>query len=76
MMGAAQLERFSFFRRIGVISDTDVREALRRLERGDLLFIFPEGELSQAGGVKDLHRGVSFLAKRANVPIYPVASAW
>lgn len=73
MMGAEQLERFRFFRRIGVISDSDVREALRRLERGDLLFIFPEGELRGAGGVKDLNRGVSFLARRAGVPTYPVA---
>ena len=73
MMREEQLGRFRFFRRIGVISDSEVREGLRRLERGNLLFIFPEGELSRAGGVGELHKGVSFLAKRAQVPIYPVA---
>lgn len=73
IMRAEQLERFRFFRRVGVISDAEVREALRRLERGDLLFIFPEGSLKQAGGVSGLHRGVSFLASRAGVPVYPVA---
>ena len=72
-MRAAQLETFPFFRRLGAVSDREVREALRRLERGHLLFIFPEGTLRQAGEVGEMHRGVAFLARRARVPVYPLA---
>ena len=73
IMREEQLERFRFFRAIGVISERELKEALRRLEKGELLFIFPEGELRQAGKVEQVQRGVSFLARRASVAIYPVA---
>ena len=73
IMRAAQLETFPFFRHLGAVSDQEVREVLRRLERGHLLVIFPEGALGQAGEVGELHRGVAFLARRAEVPIFPLA---
>ena len=73
VMKEAQLETFPFFRRIGVISDREVREALRRLGCGHLLFIFPEGALRQTGKVGELQRGAAFLARRAGVPIFPLA---
>ena len=73
MMGEAQLSRFRFFRRMGVISQKEVREALRRLGRGEVMFIFCEGAIRPAGEVKEVEEGVAFLAKRANVPIYPLA---
>lgn len=73
VMRAAQLETFPFFRRMGVISEREVREALRRLSRGHLLFIFPEGALKQTGKVGALQRGTAFLAQRAEVPIFPLA---
>ena len=73
MMREAQLETFPFFRRLGVISDREVREALRRLSRGHLLFIFPEGALKQTSEVGTLQRGAAFLAQRAEVPIFPLA---
>ncbi|MCA9836283.1 MAG: lysophospholipid acyltransferase family protein [Trueperaceae bacterium] len=73
LMDEAQLERFRFFRHIGIISRRELREAIRRLERGDLFFVFPEGELRQNGPVATVERGVFFLARAAHVPIYPVA---
>lgn len=73
IMTTEQLERFPFFRRVGVISDKNVREALRRLARGDTFLIFPEGSLQQAGHVGEVKRGVAFLARRSGVPVYPVA---
>jgi len=73
VMRGAQLETFPFFRLLGAISEREVREALRRLGRGHLLVIFPEGALRQAGAVGELHRGVTFLARRAKVPIFPLA---
>ena len=73
MMGEAQLSRFRFFRRMGVISQKEVREALRRLERGEVLFVFCEGRVRPTGNVQEVEAGVAFLAQRANVPIYPLA---
>ena len=73
VMRAAQLETFPFFRRLGAVSDREVREALRRLERGHLLFLFPGGAIRQAGKVGEVQRGVAFLARRAEVPVHPLA---
>ncbi len=72
-MDEETLAKFRFFRLQGVVSRTEVRLALRRLTRGDVLQIFPEGELRQAGGVKKLEPGLSFLARHAGVPVYPLA---
>ena len=73
MMGEAQLSRFRFFRRMGVFSHKEVREALRRLERGEVVFIFCEGRVRPSGQVEAVEKGVAFLADRANVPVYPLA---
>ena len=73
LMEGRQLDRFRFFRYWGAIDRREVREALRRLGRGDLLFIFPEGRLEPTGGVVNVHRGLSFLATQAQVPVYPLA---
>lgn len=73
LMDEAQLGRFRFFRQIGIISRKEVREAIRRLKRGDVFFVFPEGELRQAGKVETLERGVFFLAKQTDVKLYPLA---
>lgn len=67
------LTKFPFFRGIGGISTTELREALRRLRRGELLIVFPEGEVRAAGHVGVLQPGLGFLALRAAVPVYPVA---
>ena len=72
-MDEATLAKFPFFRRQGVISRTEVRLALRRLARGDVLQIFPEGALRQAGQVNKVEAGLSFLTRKAQVPVYPLA---
>ena len=73
LMGAAQLSRFRFFRRMGVLSQREVREALRRLGQGEIVLIFCEGRVRPAGEVKKVEEGVAFLAQKANVPVYPLA---
>lgn len=73
LMDETQLERFRFFRHIGIISRRELREAVRRLNRGDVFFVFPEGELRQAGQVQTVERGVFFLARQARVALYPLA---
>ncbi len=67
------LRQFPFFRSIGAVPTTELREVLRRLGRGELVVVFPEGELRPAGPVGTLEPGLSFLAGRARVPVYPVA---
>jgi len=73
LMLEATLARFPFFRVQGALARTEVREALRRLQRGHLLVVFPEGALSPPGRLKEVREGVAFLAERAEVPIYPLA---
>ena len=48
------------------------REALRRLESGQLVAVFPEGRLNRGDGLLDANPGVAWLALRARVPVYPV----
>jgi 1-acyl-sn-glycerol-3-phosphate acyltransferase len=48
------------------------REALRRLKRGELLGIFPEGRINTGAGLLDASSGVAWLALTAKVPVYPV----
>ncbi len=67
------LTKFPFFRAIGGVPTNELREALRRLRRGELLIVFPEGELRAAGRVGALQPGLGFLAARAPAPVYPVA---
>src|SRR6202022_2482438 len=50
-----------------------VRNALRRLDRGCVLCIFPEGGLSNAGRkrVRSGKAGVALLALRSRAPVFP-----
>jgi 1-acyl-sn-glycerol-3-phosphate acyltransferase len=50
-----------------------LKETLRRLRRGELVLIFPEGTRTPDGQVRRLKPGFSSLAKRAGVPLLPVA---
>ncbi|OGO32458.1 MAG: hypothetical protein A2Z16_16390 [Chloroflexi bacterium RBG_16_54_18] len=49
-----------------------VRQALTRLRRGGLLVLAPEGTRSPTGALIEGHHGISYLAAKAGVPIYPV----
>ena len=73
----------SFLRSIGTIPvrrgrpDVGaVRRALRVLERGDILGIFPEGTRNRTGDlrtVQPFRAGVGWLAIRSRAPVIPVA---
>lgn len=73
LMDDAQLRRFGFFRHLGVIGRGEVREALRRLARGDALVVFPEGELRPPGRVFGCYEGAAYFAAASGVPLVPVA---
>lgn len=55
-----------------------LKETLRRLKRGELVLLFPEGTRTRDGDVHRLKPGFNALAKRAGVPLLPVAidGAW
>ena len=48
------------------------RDAVRRLKRGDLIGIFPEGGINAGDSLRAANSGIAFLALKANVPIIPV----
>ncbi|MGD9644399.1 MAG: lysophospholipid acyltransferase family protein [Pirellulales bacterium] len=50
-----------------------LKETLRRLKRGELVLIFPEGTRSFDGHLLPLKPGFTTVARRSDVPIVPVA---
>jgi 1-acyl-sn-glycerol-3-phosphate acyltransferase len=52
-----------------------LKETLRRLRRGEIVLIFPEGTRTLDGEVASLKPGFCALARRADVPLVPVAIA-
>lgn len=51
------------------------RLAMRILDEGHVLFVFPEGTRSRDGKLQDGHDGVAVLAIRTGAPIVPLAIA-
>ena len=50
-----------------------IKETLRRLKRGEIVLLFPEGTRSADGELQPLKPGFSALVVRADVPIVPIA---
>lgn len=73
LMQRETLARFPFFRRIGVIGELELREALRRLRAGEGLAVFAEGALSPPAQLAPLKPGAAYLAHKAQVPLVPLA---
>ena len=51
-----------------------LRAALRHLDSGHVLLVYPEGTRSADGRVQQAHPGAGFIARHSGVPIIPVAS--
>jgi len=58
------------------ISPTHARQAIKaasdRLAQGEVVCIFPEGELSRSGSLLKLKKGYELIARQANSPVVPV----
>lgn len=50
-----------------------LKETLRRLKRGGIVTLFPEGTRTSDGEVGELKPGIALLATKAGVPILPAA---
>ncbi len=59
---------------IGITSKSasdGMRLAIRSLEAGEVLVVFPEGHISRTGQLMAIKRGFEVLARRTNVPVVP-----
>jgi len=50
-----------------------IKESLKRLRRGELVLIFPEGSRTEDGEVAEFKPGFCSLARRGRVPVVPLA---
>jgi 1-acyl-sn-glycerol-3-phosphate acyltransferase len=55
------------------LSRRAIREAVRTLERGMPLVVFPEGERSPNGRMQPFRRGAFYVAAKAQVDVVPIA---
>lgn len=49
-----------------------MREAAERIRAGEIVCLFPEGQLSRSGSLLRLRRGYELIARRAEAPVVPV----
>jgi acyl-[acyl-carrier-protein]-phospholipid O-acyltransferase/long-chain-fatty-acid--[acyl-carrier-protein] ligase len=49
------------------------RRILKELNAGEAVCLFPEGEISRTGQLMEIRRGFELMARKANVPVLPVA---
>ena len=67
-----------FYRITGVIplsvarAGEGMRLAARKMKEGELVCVFPEGQVSRTGALMEIRRGFEVLARRAEVPVVPV----
>lgn len=48
-----------------------LKEAIKRLHKGNVLTMFPEGTRGFGGEIGQAHAGIGFLAAKLNVPVIP-----
>ncbi|AFH40101.1 lysophospholipid acyltransferase family protein [Thermus thermophilus] len=73
LVAEENLKGFPVLKLAGALEAGRVREALRRLGRGEWVALFPEGEMRYPGPLGPLREGARWLARKAGVPLLPVA---
>ena len=64
---------FGFMRSAGIISARRPRQALEALRQGQVLVVFPEGELCSPGPVRTIAPGAGWFGRQAPAAVVPVA---
>lgn len=82
-VGYKGLRRNAFFNwcfeQSGCISVSDrqpiegMRAAVRALQRGEVVLVFPEGHISRTGQLMQIKKGFELMARHANVPVIAAA---
>src|SRR2546423_14009102 len=49
-----------------------MRDAIARIQAGEIVCLFPEGELTRTGALLKLRRGYEIIARQAGAPVVPV----
>lgn len=62
---------FSFPVRRGKPRPSEIKEAVQRLKKGELIIMFPEGSRSVDGEFLEAKRGLSVIAAMSRVPVVP-----
>ena len=73
LVAEENLRAYPVLKLAGALEAGRVREALRRLRRGEWVALFPEGEMRYPGPLGPLREGANWLARQAGVPLLPVA---
>lgn len=74
LVAEENLKAFPILSLVGALEAGRVREALRRLGRGEWVAVFPEGAMGHPGPLRPLRPGALWLSARAGVPLLPVAA--
>ena len=74
LVAEENLPAFPVLSLAGALEAHRVREALRRLARGEWVAVFPEEAMGHPGPLRPLRPGALWLSARAGVPLLPVAA--
>jgi 1-acyl-sn-glycerol-3-phosphate acyltransferase len=74
LVAEENVRAFPMLRLQGALEAHRLREALRRLGRGEGIAVFAEGEMRAPGPLGPLRPGAQYLARKAGVPLVPVAA--
>ncbi len=74
LVAGENLQAFPLLSLGGALRAQRLREALRRLGRGEWVALFPEGAMAYPGSLGPLRPGATYLAAKAGVPLLPIAS--
>ncbi|MDQ6937655.1 MAG: 1-acyl-sn-glycerol-3-phosphate acyltransferase [Actinomycetota bacterium] len=74
LMDPANLATMPFLRHAGALGTGELRTAVARVRGGDVMIIFPEGDLRPAGPLGPVRPGAEWIARWADAPVVVAAT--